>query len=149
MTVWKTRWILAAVVVLLLVIQVLRPSKMNPPIDAKGDITASVEVPSHVVAIFGRACNDCHSNDTVWPWYSNIAPISWLITHDVNEGRREMNFSEWSAYDAEKTGKLRKKMCEEVSEGEMPGFVYTLMHPKAKLTNAEVQEVCRWSRAGG
>ncbi|HXJ16257.1 MAG TPA: heme-binding domain-containing protein, partial [Candidatus Polarisedimenticolia bacterium] len=104
-------------------------------------------VPTTVAGIVGRACNDCHSNRTVWPWYSEIAPVSWFVVHHVNEGRRELNFSEWSVYDAKRVGKLRKEICDEVSEGEMPGFVYTLMHREAKLTNADIEEVCRWTQS--
>jgi hypothetical protein len=149
MAIWPKRWLLPAVVVVLLAIQVFRPARTNPAVDAKRGITASVEVPIAVAAIFDRACNDCHSNQTVWPWYSSVAPVSWLVAHDVNEGRREMNFSEWSGYEAEKLGKLRKEICEEVSEGEMPGFIYTLMHAEAKLTDSDIREVCRWTQAGG
>lgn len=141
------RGVFAALAVLV-AIQFLRPSRTNPLIDARRDITAAVEVPPTVAKIFSRACDDCHSNRTVWPWYTNVAPVSWLIAHDVNEGRAEMNFSDWSAYNAEKLGKLRKEMCDEVSEEEMPGSIYTLMHPQAKLTDSDVQDVCRWVQAG-
>jgi hypothetical protein len=149
MTMWRKRGLLPAVVVVLLAIQVFRPARTNPPVEATHDIEAAVEVPIAVGAIFDRACNDCHSNQTVWPWYSSIAPVSWLVIHHVNEGRRELNFSEWSSYKGKKLGKLRKEICEEVSEGEMPGFVYTLIHPEAKLTDSDIQEVCRWTQAGG
>lgn len=147
MRVWVKRG-LFAVIVVLVAIQFLRPSRTNPPIDVKRDITATVEVPPNVAAIFSRACDDCHSNRTVWPWYSNVAPISWLVAYDVNHGREEMNFSDWSAYSTDRLRKLRKEICDEVSEGEMPGTIYTLMHPQAKLTNANVQEVCGWIRTG-
>ncbi len=79
-----------------------------------------------------KACFDCHSNETVWPWYSNIAPISWLIQHDVEEGRRYLNFSEWGRWESDEVGEV-------VAEGEMPPAQYFLLHPDAKLTNAEKQ----------
>jgi hypothetical protein len=146
MPVWLKASLLAAIVVLAL-IQVFRPSRTNPPIDPQRDITATSDVTPAVAAIYSRACDDCHSNRTVWPWYSNIAPVSWLIVYDVNHGRSAMNFSEWSAYGTERRGKLREEICDEVSEGEMPGAGYTLIHPEAKLADADVQEVCRWTQS--
>ena len=77
-----------------------------------------------------RACFDCHSNETTWPWYSNVAPVSWLVQRDVNEGRDRFNFSEWR-------GSLPDEIGEVISEGEMPPWFYVLLHPKAKLSVAE------------
>ncbi|MEX2134878.1 MAG: heme-binding domain-containing protein [Acidimicrobiia bacterium] len=82
-----------------------------------------------------RACFDCHSNETEWPWYTNIAPISWLIQSDVDEGREELNFSEW---DREQEG---EEAAETVREGSMPPNAYLLTHPTARLTEAELAEL--------
>ena len=79
-----------------------------------------------------KACFDCHSNETVWPWYSNIAPVSWLIQRDVDEGRRNLNFSEWPSRGSYEIGEV-------VSGGEMPPAQYLIMHPEAKLTDTEKQ----------
>ena len=81
-----------------------------------------------------RACFDCHSNETVWPWYSNIAPVSWLVQRDVNGGRRHLNFSEW-----ETPQRHAKDVAEQVKEGEMPPWFYLPMHPGARLTSTEKQ----------
>jgi hypothetical protein len=81
-----------------------------------------------------RACFDCHSNETTWPWYSNIAPVSWLVAHDVEEGRQRMNFSEWN-----RAHNAVGEVSEVVNSGEMPPFYYAIMHPKAQLTDAEKQ----------
>ncbi len=82
-------------------------------------------------ALAERACFDCHSNDTVWPWYSNVAPVSWLVQHDVDEGRQFINFSDWiNSGDVD-------ELSEMVTRGEMPPFQYFPMHPEAKLTDAE------------
>jgi hypothetical protein len=81
-----------------------------------------------------RACFDCHSNETIWPWYSNIAPISWLVYHDTMEGREYLNFSEWGKGFEGEEG---EEMVEEIKEGEMPMPIYLLMHPEARLTPAE------------
>jgi hypothetical protein len=80
-----------------------------------------------------RACFDCHSNETVWPWYSNIAPISWLIQHDVDEGRRRLNFSDFA------DSRAIRRVDRAITEGEMPPPYYTLMHPQAKLSGSEKQ----------
>jgi hypothetical protein len=84
-----------------------------------------------------RACFDCHSNETVWPWYSNIAPVSWLVFRDVVEGRSRMNFSDWQSGWPIETGEL----AEVINEGEMPPTQYLLMHPSAKLTAAEKEQL--------
>jgi mono/diheme cytochrome c family protein len=85
-----------------------------------------------------RACFDCHSNETMWPWYSNIAPISWLIQRDVDEGRRRLNFSEWNRPQREVRGASR-----EVQRGVMPPSYYVMIHPSAKLSPDEIQALTR------
>ena len=89
-------------------------------------------------ALAQRACFDCHSNETTWPWYSNIAPISWMVQHDVDEGRQVLNFSEWP-----QSGNPRGagEIPEVISEGEMPPAVFLLMHPDARLSTAEKQQL--------
>jgi mono/diheme cytochrome c family protein len=81
-----------------------------------------------------RACFDCHSNQTTWPWYSNVAPISWLLQRDVNGGRSHLNFTEW-----DRPQKHAKDVAEQVKEGEMPPWFYRPMHPGSRLTDAEKQ----------
>jgi mono/diheme cytochrome c family protein len=81
-----------------------------------------------------RACFDCHSNETKWPWYSNVAPVSWLIQHDVQDGRRRLNFSEWN-----RTQRAAHEVGEVIGEGEMPPWFYLPLHPSANLTPAEKQ----------
>ncbi|MBK8430139.1 MAG: heme-binding domain-containing protein [Chloroflexi bacterium] len=89
--------------------------------------------------LFYRACGDCHTNETVWPWYSNIAPVSWLVQHDVDEGRHELNLSEWG-YIANKEA---DESSEAIEEGEMPMPVYLITHPEARLTEAEKEALMR------
>jgi hypothetical protein len=83
-------------------------------------------------ALAQRACFDCHSNETVWPWYSNVAPVSWLNQRDVNDGRSHLNFSEWN-----KPQKHAGHAAEEIQKGDMPLWFYLPMHPAARLTDAE------------
>ena len=84
-----------------------------------------------------RVCFNCHSNETTWPWYSKIAPVSWLIMHDVKEGRSKLNFSDWK--NGERPGENANLIRHEVMGGEMPPFQYRIAHPEAKLTAAEKQ----------
>lgn len=86
-----------------------------------------------------RACFDCHSNETIWPWYSRIAPVSWLVQWDVNSGRKALNFSAWE--NGLREGENPKKIREELLEGEMPPIQYTLFHAEAKLTKEERQQL--------
>lgn len=88
--------------------------------------------------LFFRACADCHSNETVWPWYSNIAPVSWLVQHDVEEGREYLNVSQWGQGEQE-----AEEAAEEVEEGNMPIPAYLITHPEADLTPAEKEELIR------
>jgi len=88
-----------------------------------------------------RACFDCHSNETVWPWYSRIAPPSWLVTLDVFRGRRHLNFSEWGISQGERNEGGLGEAIEQIEHGEMPPAVYLSMHPEAKLANSEKQQL--------
>ena len=91
--------------------------------------------------LFTRACADCHSNTTVWPWYSNVAPVSWLVYNDTMEGRQKFNVSEWNRpQEADEAAKL-------VSEGEMPPAIYLPTHPAARLTAAEKEQLIRGLQA--
>ncbi len=87
--------------------------------------------------LFMHACGDCHSNETKWPWYSGIAPISWLVAYDVDEGREHFNVSMWGVQE-ENEG---EEAAEEVREGEMPPWAYLLAHPEARLDEAEKREL--------
>ncbi len=90
-------------------------------------------------ALAQRACFDCHSNETVWPWYSNVAPVSWLITRDVEEGRFHFNLSEWNTNEEHHHQHSVDFIVEVLQEGEMPPPQYVLMHPEARLSDAERQ----------
>ena len=147
MFVWVKR-VIVALVVLFMIAQFIRPSRTNPPVDPTLEINGSQSISPAIQLILARSCNDCHSDRTVWPWYSSVAPTSWLLSYDVNKGRSAMNLSRWGAYSVEKRNDLVKEICKEVSEGEMPGSGYTLLHPVARLTDADVQTVCRWTQGG-
>src|ERR1700758_1613083 len=100
----KKRKILWIFITLLIIIQFIRPSKNTGEVYTANDISHSVNVPADVKNILEKACNDCHSNNTVYPWYTNVQPFGWWINHHVNEGIHELNFSEFNTY------KLRRKL---------------------------------------
>lgn len=106
---------------------------VNPPVlaEPKWD-TAQTR------ALAARACFDCHSNDTVWPWYSSVAPMSWLVQRDVDEGRRALNFSEWNRPQEE-----AREAPKTVTQGEMPPWIYTIRASQARLSQAEREALSR------
>src|SRR5262249_41074723 len=110
--------------------QLVRPERANPPTDASRTIQAHMGTASGLVAILDRACRDCHSNGTVWPWYTRVAPLSWLMARGVAEWRKAVNFSEWGAYSPDRQRTLLAASCNDASTGRMPG-PWTLMHPEA------------------
>lgn len=143
---WLKRIGIAAIV-LLVVIQVYQPRRTNPAVDPKQEIHGVLNVDPAVANVMHRACNDCHSNRTEWPWYSRVAPASWLVVSDVDRGRAAVNFSEWGRYSAKDQQKHLKEVCSEVTEGEMPALQYTLIHRNAKLSADERTAVCRWTKS--
>lgn len=142
---WKL--LLLVLVVVVIGMQFVRPSRANPPIDETKTVLATGQVPADVQAILARSCNDCHSNATKWPWYTNVAPLSWQIADHVKDGRKELNFSEWGDYKPRRQEHKLEELCEQVKEGEMPLQNYVLLHPDAKLSDADRQRLCEWSSA--
>lgn len=141
------RWIKATLVatgVTLAIIQIVRPSRTNPPEQPGRSIHLVASVDPAVRRVFERSCNDCHSNSTIWPWYSHVAPVSWIVAGDVHRGRRALNLSDWGGYTPKQQTELLQDMCEEVSQGEMPDALYVTMHGKARLNAAEKQQLCDW-----
>lgn len=127
-------------------IQFVRPARTNPPIDDAQTIQAKLNVPPEIDQILGRSCNDCHSNRTDWIWYSSVAPASWFMIHHVNEGRTEINFSEWGKLSAGRASRKLEEICEQVETGEMPIWNYVLLHPSAHLTDTNKKALCEWTK---
>ena len=134
----------AGLVVLLLLIagQFIQPDRTNPPENALATFEAVAKPRPEVAAIVKRACHDCHSYSTEWPWYSRVAPASWLLADHVKEGRQKLNFSEWNVFSPEMTRLKLKEVCSEVKAGEMPIWNYRLLHPEARLNSADVGSLC-------
>lgn len=120
-------------------IQFIEIEKTNPP------VTAEINAPSEVKNIFKTACYDCHSNETKWPWYSSVAPVSWLVEKDVREGRNHLNFSEFELMTSDKKTEYKKEIWEEVRDEKMPLTIYTYMHPNSKLDLAQKNIIKQWA----
>ena len=127
-------------------IQAIRPERANPASALSNALEAQVTVPADVRAILDRACRDCHSNRTKWPWYSNVAPVSWFVIGHVNHGRRHVNFSEWSRYDAGRRGEILAGICEHASKGTMPLRSYLAIHRSAQLSPHDARTLCDWTK---
>jgi len=134
------RWTGLGVAIFLLGAQLVPVDRVNPP--ASGPLTG---VPASVEQTLRRACYDCHSRETVWPWYSRIAPVSWLVAHDVAEGREDLDFSTWATLRPARQAKLLAKIVEEVREGEMPPVLYRVMHPEARLDDDAQSALVDWA----
>lgn len=127
-------------------IQFFRIDKTNPQVNAADTMEATMNVPPDIQMILGRSCNDCHSNLTNYPWYTNIQPSGWFLRNHVDEGRRELNFSVWSTYNARRRSKKLEEICEQVQKGEMPLPSYLWIHWDAKLKEGEAQALCDWAK---
>jgi hypothetical protein len=140
-TFWKKNWksILVGFLVLLVAAQFVPVDRSAPPSETE------VPAPPEVRAVLKRACYDCHSNETVWPWYSKIAPVSWLIARDVHVAREEMNYTAWNRLSPKKQAKRFKQSWTLVEEGEMPMSIYIPLHPEAKLTDADKALIKEWA----
>ena len=137
-------------VVALIIAQVIRPARTNPPTDDARTIRASGMATPEVLSIVERSCEDCHTHDTKWPWYSNVAPVSWVVVNHVTSGRRHLNFSDWKAYDPQTLARKLSAICENVKNGEMPMTSYVLAHETAGLSEDDKQVLCAWTeRARG
>jgi hypothetical protein len=141
------KWTAIILVALFAALQFIRPARTNPPVDESRTIQAQAHIPPQVAAILDRSCNDCHSNLTRWPWYSNVAPVSWFLVNHVNTGRREMNLSDWAQYSQSEQESLMRRICREVKDGSMPLNSYLLMHGNAKLSSEDVKTLCDWANA--
>jgi hypothetical protein len=137
------RIIFIVAIILLIAIQFVPVNKANPP------VTGEIKAPENVMQILRTSCYDCHSNEAKWPWYSNIAPASWLVAYDVNEAREHMNFSEWQSYSAEDKADDIEEIWEEVEEGEMPLWYYLILHSEAELSENDKVILKDWVDSGG
>ncbi len=146
----RVKRIALVLVALFLIAQFVQPERTNPPIIPSRSLEAHVQVPPDVLPILKRACGDCHSSETKWPWYSHVAPVSWLVADDVNVGRSHINFHDWEAQENPKEAAEHLGLiCKEVREKGMPPFSYRLMHRESHLSDKDVDAICAWSQSVG
>jgi cytochrome c551/c552 len=137
------KWIAKAGLILaagLVVIQFVPVERVSPPVEG------AVQVPADLKAVLARSCYDCHSNETVWPWYSRIAPVSWLIAEDVKKGRVELNFSIWDQYNERRKARKLKEIVKQVEHSKMPQWYYVALHPDAKLSASDKEIILKWAK---
>lgn len=135
--------ILIGLLIVLVVMQAFRPAK-NLSGDKTKDISVSYVVPEDVKSILAKACNDCHSNSTRYPWYSEVQPVAWWLNDHIIDGKRHMNFNEFDSYRIAKQYKKLEECIKEVKEGGMPLSSYTIIHKDAILSDTEKQALFNW-----
>ena len=136
--------ILIGLLILLVAIQFIRPTRNEGKADGPKDVTHYLDVPENVMVILKKSCYDCHSNKTVYPWYAQINPVGLWLDNHVNEGKEELNFSDFSQYAVKKIDHKLEEITEVTEEGEMPMESYVLMHPEAKLSEDDLKVIKEW-----
>lgn len=140
--------VLAGTAVAVQLVPLERVNLPVPPLLPSPPSTGDIGAPPQIEALLARACYDCHSNRTKWPWYSHVAPVSWRLARDVALGRKELNFSEWRSYYPQTRRRKLQWMGRVLRERSMPPWAYRLMHPGARLNGAERAMLDRWIDAG-
>lgn len=141
----RLKQVALGLIVVGLAAQFIRPDHANPPTDPSHAIQAQVGTSSALAAVLDRSCGDCHSNNTEWRWYAQVAPLSWLMASGVKEGRNVVNFSEWIAYPAERQQALLAASCQAVKAAKMPG-AYAWLRPETRLSPQDIETICAASR---
>ena len=141
---FKRKHILPILGVVLILIQIIRIDKTNPPVDSSLDFVATMNPPEGVKKNLIAACYDCHSNETKYPWYTNIAPVSWWIKGHINGGKQHLNYSVWGEYTKGKQEHKVEESIEVLENQRMPLSSYTWLHPDAKLSDSDRNEMIEY-----
>lgn len=141
------KWILYAILGIFLLIQFYPVKQPEVTYDNPYDLIKNVNVPDDIALKLRNTCYDCHSNETAYPWYSNIAPVKWLLYDHVEEAREELNFSLWNKMNKEDKADILDDLASEVLEKEMPLKFYPYLHSKAKLTDTDRQKIADWAES--
>jgi hypothetical protein len=136
--------IVIALLIILIAMQFIRPAQNKGEARGDKDFTHYVQVPEHIKTTLQASCFNCHSNHTNYPWYAAINPIGLWLNHHIEEGKAELNFSDFSTYDHKKIDHKLEETAEEVQEGHMPLPSYTLIHTDTKLSQEQVQQIVEW-----
>lgn len=139
--------ILIVLVLLLIIIQFFTIDKTNPPTDPQKDFITITNPPVEFALMIKNSCYDCHSNQTKYPWYSNVAPVSWLLKNHIDDGRKHLNFSIWGEYDLKRQDHKLEECIDMVNSEEMPMKTYVLMHSEATLNDTQRNELVKWLKS--
>jgi len=137
--------ILFVLLIILIVIQFFHPARNKAEGEQPNNVSKLYPVSPDVKNILDKACMDCHSNNTAYPWYSKIQPVDWWMTHHVNEGKRELNFDEFATYNLRRQYHKLEEVMKQVKDNEMPINSYTWIHKDAILTTAEQNGLINWA----
>lgn len=138
------RFLVIALLLIFIAIQFFQTEKNNDGISSN-HIFNQEEVPENIQNILSTACMDCHSNNTNYWWYNHIAPVSWMVENHISEGKSELNFSEWANTDIFEKITILEEICRETERKSMPLKSYRTIHPKAKLSDEQISELCDWT----
>lgn len=138
--------VIVGLAVFFAVAQLIRPERTNPKTDPARTIQAQAGASGPLIAVLDRSCGDCHSNATDWSRYTTVAPFSWVVSYAVNTGRKTLNFSEWGAYTAAQQHALLNASCNSVTQGKMPGGIYTRLRPESRLSSEDIGVICAAAR---
>lgn len=139
--------ILLVLLVIFIVIQFFKPAKNISAQTSPNDITGMLAVPSDVQTILKKACNDCHSNNTKYPWYAKVQPVAWWLNDHIIDGKRHLNFSEFKTYPLRRQYEKLEETIDLVKKDEMPLWSYTVIHRDAVLNDDEKQKITSWAEA--
>ena len=131
--------------VVLIGIQFIRPARNSSGQVPSTDISRTISIPGNINALLQTACYDCHSNNTNYPWYSNIQPMGWLLANHIKEGKAELNFNEFGSYSERRQQSKLKSIAGQVKENEMPLASYTMLHKNARLTKHQKALIIDWA----
>ena len=131
--------------ILLVLIQFIRPEKNNGMADSDKDITHFVQVPDTIKTLLKISCYDCHSNHTEYPWYSEISPGNWWLANHIQEGKADLNFSDFAQYSPRRMKNKFKAIADQVEKREMPLKSYLLLHSVARLSDGQIQLIKNWT----
>lgn len=143
----KKKKILIALLLLFIAAQAIRPAKNTGSSSGPQDVTTVVQVPDSMMALLKTSCYDCHSNHSDYPWYDQIAPVSWWVSNHINEGKRELNFTQFGSYTAKKKAHKMEEIAKTVEKDEMPISSYLWMHGNAQLTAEQKSAIISWAKA--
>ena len=129
-----------------IIAQFIRPSFTNPSVVQSETLQSAMLVPENVQTVLSRSCNDCHSNETIYPWYSKIQPSAWFLGEHIKEGRSELNFSVWNTYQPDRKKRKLEEICEQIESRAMPLPSYLWIHRDAGLKDDEIKTLCHWTK---